>query len=130
MTAGISPVAGVGDIGALHGTAGPEATHDADAKTFFDMFDEGIGRLAQRPDLNEDVTDMDKLTSDYAGDVGKAKVDILGGAEVRADQAEGAQQASLEQRLTSLYFELTHYQVAWRIVQNVQRDVSQVLRGS
>ena len=51
---------------------------------------------------------------------------MLAGAKGDAP-AEGR---SLEDRVRSLYTELTHYQIAWKIAQNVQRDVGQVMRGS
>ena len=129
MTAGISGIAGPGEIGRLYGGGGPSPAEMADTRTFFDMFDAGLDRLSTRPDPGGEATRLAALTDPYAGSVGSAKVEILGGAEFRAEQENGAQAATLEERITSLYFELTHYQVAWKIAQNVQRDVSQVLRG-
>lgn len=123
-------MAGVGDIAQLHEARGPAAANEADARTFFDMFDGGLDRLAQRPQPGEKLSEFDNLTEAYSGDVGAAKVEMFGGADMDGAQSEGAQQTSIEERLTSLYFELTHYQIAWKIAQNVQRDISQVLRGS
>lgn len=37
---------------------------------------------------------------------------------------------ALEARIKTLYFDLTNYQVAWKIAQRIQQDTSQLMRGS
>ena len=106
-------------------------THERDKDAFLDIFDQGLETLSQRPEIaHESDSYLDGLTGDFAGDVGNAKSEIVGGEAARAEQSSEANNATLEERITGLYTELTHYQVAWKIAQNVQRDISQVLRGS
>lgn len=104
---------------------------DNDPSAFLNVLDKGLGTLSQRPELSPPATDMmDNMTGAYVGDVGQAKGEIVGGEAARAEQSTEAGNATLEDRVKNLYTELTHYQVAWKIAQNVQRDISQVLRGS
>lgn len=100
-------------------------------RAFLDVLDQGLDRLSQRPDLTTQADRVvENLTGKYAGNVGHAMSEIVGGEAARIDRSTEAANLSLEDRVKSLYSELTHYQVAWRIAQNVQRDVSQVLRGN
>lgn len=130
MTSPVSPTAGVENLSAIYGSSRPSAAESADAQSFLNAFDQGIGRLAARPDMREGLPPVEQMTSEYGGDVGSAKIEMVSGAQARAEELGQGEGTQVEDRLVSLYFELTHYQVAWRIVQNVQRDLSQVLRGS
>lgn len=108
-----------------------ESQRDNDPTAFMNVLDQGLNTLAQRPDMGTQANDMvDSLSADYSGNVGEAKFEIVGGEMARAERSSEANNVSLEDRVKSLYTELTHYQVAWKIAQNVQRDISQVLRGS
>jgi len=92
---------------------------------------QGILTLSQRPTLESNADQMvSSLSGAYAGDVGQAKAEIVGGEAAQIERSTRESNESLENRIKSLYTELTHYQIAWKIAQNVQRDISQVLRGS
>lgn len=107
------------------------APRDSDPNAFLNVLDQGINTLAQRPSVERQTDDLvEGLSADYAGDVGEAKFDIIGGELARAERSSESNNLTLEDRVKNLYTELTHYQVAWKIAQNVQRDISQVLRGS
>lgn len=129
MTDGVSSSAAAGPS-AHYQNATQRQTLD-DNSAFLNLLDQGLGQLTQRPDL---ASQSDRMTGDlsgqYSGDVGDAKLDLVGGEAARVDQSSEAANLSLEDRVKSLYSELTHYQIAWKIAQNVQRDISQVLRGS
>lgn len=104
---------------------------ESDPSAFLDVLDQGLSRLASRPDMRSEAdTIVEGLQSSYAGEVGHAKSEIVGGELARAERSTEANNVTLEDRIKGLYTELTHYQVAWKIAQNVQRDISQVLRGS
>lgn len=98
---------------------------------FLDVLDRGISQIANRPSpQSTSETAGEGFSAEYGGSVGQAKIDMNGGAQPDTEAASAAEGQTLETRIQSLYFELTHYQIAWKIAQNVQRDVSQVLRGS
>ncbi|MEM9853012.1 MAG: hypothetical protein AAF841_01050 [Pseudomonadota bacterium] len=108
-----------------------DGARDRDPQAFLDVLDNGLSTIAQRPNLDPPTEQiMDQLSGAYAGEVGAAKADIVGGEAARAERSTEAANVTLEERIQNLYTELTHYQVAWKIAQNVQRDISQVLRGS
>lgn len=127
MVDAISATASLSDVGKLY-QDNTQANLDTDA--FLNAFDQGLGTLAKRPEFQEDVTMVDRLSGQYAGEVGESKADILAQSSAGVEEGSEANAQTLEERFQSLYFEMTHYQVAWKIAQNVQRDVSQVLRGS
>lgn len=109
----------------------PNANPSVGNSEFLDVLDRSLSQIASRPNpQSTSETAQDRLSSEYGGQVGQAKIQLNGGAPPDTDAASAAEGATLETRLQSLYFELTHYQIAWKIAQNVQRDVSQVLRGS
>lgn len=129
MTSPVSPTAGIENITAVYGGRAERPSPDTDA--FLQALDRGIGTLTTRPDPGpENKSSLDAVQNEYGGDVGAAKVEMLGGNAVPDEAASGAEGRTLEQRMQSLYMELTHYQIAWRIAQNVQRDISQLMRGS
>lgn len=125
-------IASVGNISQPQVNQQNDWTRSREESTaFMSMLDSGLGTLTQRPEFgspaNQIVRDM---SAGYSGDVGAAKADIVGGEAARLEQSSQAGNESLEERVKGLYFELTHYQIAWKIAQNVQRDISQVLRGN
>lgn len=127
MTEAVSTVM---DLDHVTKTFGGNSNRDLDAESFMSAFDQGLDVLSKRPEFQEETTAMEAISGTYQGDVGEAKANMVGGqADPDVQTSEEAAQ-TLEERFQSLYFELTHYQIAWRIAQNVQRDISQVLRGS
>lgn len=103
---------------------------DLNTTAFLSAFNSGLDTLSKRPELNSTSSPLDEVSGQFNGSVGETKATLVSDAgDGAAASAEEAAQ-SLETRFQTLYFELTHYQVAWRIAQNVQRDISQVLRGS
>lgn len=127
MSTPVSPTAGLEDVKSLYGA---DRAPGLDTDAFLKVFDQGIGTLSARPNFDGNVGAVDRLTGAYEGDVGAAKAEMIAGAQTEAENSSEAQAANLEERFQTLYFELTHYQIAWKIAQNVQRDVTQVLRGS
>jgi len=104
---------------------------DSDPSAFMNVLDSGLGTISQRPQLEPQADQLiDGLSGAYTGEVGEIKGDLIGGDVGRAERDAQRGSESLEDRVRGIYTELTHYQVAWRIAQNVQRDVSQLLRGS
>ncbi|MEM8978506.1 MAG: hypothetical protein AAGD04_03420 [Pseudomonadota bacterium] len=127
MTQAVSAVMSEDNVAKVYGGA---STQDLDQNQFMEAFDKGLDTLSARPEFSGDTSALDQISGAYGGDVGVEKADIISETSQTAGEAGQAKTETMESRFQSLYFELTHYQVAWRIAQSVQRDISQVLRGS
>lgn len=73
------------------------------------------------------------LTDAINGSVGAERSELSANAVADPTQA-GADGSDMvqnhqETRLRDLYLDLAQYQVAWRIVQKIQQDISQLMRG-
>lgn len=113
------------------GASRGQLIQDRDQTAFKDLMSEGLGTLSQRPNIESTADQLvTNLSGTYAGEVGQVKAELLGGEAAKIERSTEASNESLEDRIKNLYTELTHYQIAWKIAQNVQRDISQVLRGS
>lgn len=94
---------------------------------------DAIALAAERP-MAPTPTERAKaeLVDGSGGVVGELKADMVA-AEPKADavspENEGIQDA-LEDRVRTLYADLTSYQVAWRIAQKIPQDLTQILRGT
>lgn len=100
------------------------------SEAFLETLESGLSQLSSRPDIQTDANALDSLSDPYAGAIGAEKSQMMAREDLTGAEAEAASAEAVEARFQKLYYELTHYQVAWRIAQNVQRDISQVLRGS
>ncbi len=78
---------------------------------------QGVGQ----PDPSDEVIRSEKMS--MLSDVERP------GAEPKPVETQDVQQQT-EDRLRSLYVDLTNYQIAWKIAQRVQQDTSQLLRGN
>lgn len=123
-------VSAVMDLDHVSKTFGGGANRDLDTDSFMNAFDQGLDVLSKRPEFQEETSAMEEISGTYQGDVGELKANLVGHQNEDATPSSEEAAQTLEERFQSLYFELTHYQIAWRIAQNVQRDISQVLRGS
>ncbi|MEL6573710.1 MAG: hypothetical protein AAFQ64_18810 [Pseudomonadota bacterium] len=105
------------------GAPGPEV--------FADLLQGAIERAAIRPTAEGALpSDVELLTEAGIGPVGEARSRV--DPEARASEADTKEglQAESEARMRSLYLDLTNYQIAWRIAQRMQQDISQLLRGT
>lgn len=128
------PVAGCMSLAEAMGGRDVEAAMQVN---FSEMASEAVGVAVARPDVS--ANDLDAARSDlmgaHTGTVGDEKMQVISsverpGAPARTDGSEQADKGeALEERVRSLYFELTNYQVAWKIAQRMQQDTSQLLRG-
>lgn len=113
------------------------APEGKDASMFADMLQGAIERTALRPSTQRsEPTGLDLLTNASTGPVGEARSQLVSEVASADPSAAGAEkngesalQAATEARMRALYLDLTNYQVAWRIAQRMQQDISQLLRG-
>lgn len=116
---------------------GQARSEAAQQSNFADIASRAVGQATTRPAVQNDFmqAERDALSGPGSGAVGDAKQQVLSdverpGAAKRDDNVDGADQGEqLEDRVRSLYLELTNYQVAWKIAQRIQQDTSQLLRG-
>lgn len=106
-------------------------------EAFNNFFQNAIEKAAVRPAAEGALpTQVDLLTGSTTGPVGEAKTGLV--AETSSATASGTEnsatdtqmQEATEARMRALYTDLTNYQIAWRIAQRMQQDISQLLRGS
>lgn len=109
----------------------------ARAASFSQLAERALATTVQRPNtqsLSENI--RQELVDPTKGAVGTEKSEIITGANLSANAtgAPGTDDASLQQaiegRVMDLYVDLTNYQIAWKIAQRMQQDISQLLRGS
>ena len=116
----------------LIGEAQAEMTKAAD---FSQLVEDAIGKAVERPHTEDAIGDEARhLTSAAEGVVGTEKVALLSdvarpGATPKPETTETVQQQT-EARVKELYVDLTNYQVAWKIAQRIQQDITQLMRGS
>lgn len=100
------------------------------------LAEEALGRAVSRPDTMSTLdTARAEVMASSLGEVGDLKGDFVSGVEREgsasasdADASVDAQQQT-EERIRSLYLDLTNYQIAWKIAQRMQQDITQLLRG-
>lgn len=102
---------------------------------FQEVAESAIATAIDRPRGAAEVTHhREELLGGLNGEIGEAKSELVSdvaraGTEQLFETSEDAE-AALEDRMMSLYFDLTEYQVAWRIAQKIPQDLSQILKGS
>jgi len=100
------------------------------------LAESALSRAIARPDTTSPLDNVrSELTESARGQIGDLKGDLLStverpGAETpAAETASEDMQAQTEVRVRELYYDLTNYQVAWKIAQRMQQDITQLLRG-
>ena len=112
-----------------------ESANASKITTLSEAVDDGLSRALQLPgEQASTVTAREDLQSGSAGDVGAEKNDFLSDVAAEgvstADDAESDALEPLQDRLVSLYTEMTNWQVAWSIAQRTQQDTSHLLKGN
>jgi hypothetical protein len=117
----------------LMGGAAIEAVRQS---RFVELATSAIETAAARPRFDEQLsTSRMALTDHNAGQVGSEKLEFVSsvqrpGAAHRGEAPEQSSMDQIEARVTSMYADLTNYQVAWKIAQRIQQDISQLMKGS
>jgi hypothetical protein len=102
---------------------------------FMEMLHGAIETAASRPSFGDEIGQQRSgLTEGTSGRVGAEKLDFVSsverpGATPRAEAPEASSSDHLEERMMSMYSDLTNYQIAWKIAQRIQQDVSQLMKG-
>ncbi|MEL6839966.1 MAG: hypothetical protein AAFP85_11790 [Pseudomonadota bacterium] len=83
---------------------------------------------------NQEVSGS-RVMNGSAGEVGDEKAKLVSelnptGAESSANTSSGQSMDSMTQRISSLYLEMTNWQVAWSIAQRTQQDTNHLLKGN
>ncbi|WP_028957531.1 hypothetical protein [Sulfitobacter sp. 20_GPM-1509m] len=121
----------------LREAIGSEQIENEMRANFAEIASKAVGVAVQRPDSSPNALENERssLMGSIDGSVREEKMQILSrvertGGAPRTDQVDHSDSSEvLEERVRSLYFELTNYQVAWKIAQRMQQDTSQLLRG-
>ena len=102
---------------------------------FDDWMQQTISVAIDRPGGGSNISEKrHEFLGGRNGDVGEAKSELVSdvaraGTESGIEQNKEAEN-TLEDRVMSLYSDLTDYQVAWRIAQKIPQDLSQILKGN
>jgi len=102
---------------------------------FDNLAQRAISVAIDRPGGAGHVSDTrDAFMGGRSGTVGEAKTEIVSdvarpGTEAAVEENKAVED-TLEDRMLTLYSDLTDYQVAWRIAQKIPQDLSQILKGS
>lgn len=137
---------GVEDIAPVDAAAAPEsvvslpqvtdwsARDTGQSDGFAEVLEATLAQTLSRPGTGDAPGDAaSALTESIHGPVG-AERSALDAGPGQGEQPSGADGSDMvqehhEDRLRDLYLDLAQYQVAWRIIQKIQQDVSQLMRG-
>jgi hypothetical protein len=120
----------------LNDLMGDSAIEAVRTSRFVQLATSAIETAAARPTFHEQLgASRLALTEQNAGLVGTEKFNLMSGVQRpgTAPHTEAPAQSSMDQmeaRVTAMYVDLTNYQVAWKIAQRIQQDVSQLMKGS
>ncbi|MEP2783341.1 MAG: hypothetical protein ABJO67_02340 [Pseudoruegeria sp.] len=109
---------------------------EADQRAEFDdLAQQAIGVAIDRPGGSGNISEKRaELLAGGGGVVGEAKSELVSDvarAGTEGSVAENQEvENTLEDRMMSLYSDLTDYQVAWKIAQKIPQDLSQILKGN
>lgn len=108
---------------------------ETQASNFAKMVDGGLGAALSNPDsFSPGDTMRATIASPTGGAVGDEKEGMVSGIDRPGveNTAETSEQVhdNLIDRSRVLYTDLTVYNVAWSVAMRVQKDISQLLRGS
>lgn len=102
---------------------------------FDELAQRAIGVAIDRPGGGGNISEKrTELLGGGAGAVGEAKSELVSDV-ARAGTEGGIEdnqefENTLEERVMTLYSDLTDYQVAWKIAQKIPQDLSQILKGN
>ncbi len=104
---------------------------------FSRMAEQALARAVERPHSESTMSlARSDLSNSGSGLVGQAKDGIVSDVtrpgvpeKVSADDSE-VTATQQEDRIKTLYLDLTNYQIAWKIAQRLQQDVTQLMKGS
>ncbi len=109
----------------------------AQASSFSQLAERALATAVQRPNTqNIAENNRQELVDPAKGAVGIEKSEIVTGADMSTNPSgepmadDASLQQAIEGRVMDLYVDLTNYQIAWKIAQRMQQDISQLLRGS
>jgi hypothetical protein len=136
---------GFEDTSPVDGAAAPEglaslpevtdwsAPNTAQTDGFAEVLEGTLAQTLSRPGTGDDPGEAAALTQSVHGPVGaeRAAMDAGPGQGEQPSGPDGSEmvQEHHEDRLRDLYLDLAQYQVAWRIIQKIQQDISQLMRG-
>ena len=136
---------GVEDTSPVDAAAAPEglaslpevtdwsARNTAQSDGFAEVLEATLAQTLSRPGTGDDQGDAAALTQAVHGPVGAERTAMDAGPG-QGEQPSGTDSSEMaqehhEDRLRDLYLDLAQYQVAWRIIQKIQQDISQLMRG-
>lgn len=102
---------------------------------FDNLAQRAINVAVGRPGGIDHISDTrDAFMGGRSGTIGEAKTEMVSdvarpGTEAAVEDDQSVQD-TLEDRVKTLYSDLTDYQVAWRIAQKIPQDLSQILKGN
>jgi hypothetical protein len=117
----------------LMGGAAIEAVRQS---RFVELATSAIEAAAARPSFGDQAgSSRLALTDHSAGQVGSEKLGLVStvqrpGAAPRGEAPVESSMDQMEARVMAMYADLTNYQVAWKIAQRIQQDISQLMKGS
>lgn len=113
-----------------------EISEDIRIQSFGQVAEEAIRTATTRPTGSSHADELRmQITGDGIGPVGEMRQAMVSSVErpgaPKIDPVDGSHdlQMQLEDRVQTLYVDLTNYQVAWKIAQRIQQDITQLLRG-
>lgn len=106
------------------------------AQNLSSLAEEALSQAVSRPNSE---TSMDAARSDLVGPASGDYADIKEGLVSDVDRPGATTQTDInetdnvqamtEERVQALYYDLTNYQIAWKIAQRMQQDITQLMRG-
>ena len=112
------------------------AVEEVQSSNFSRLAEEALGAALDHPDsLGAQNGLRDTMVAPFGGAVGNEKRDVASdvsrpGVEPTANPDPESDQKFLIDRTRTLYSDLTIYNVAWGVAMRMQKDISQLLRGS
>ncbi len=104
---------------------------------FSRIAEKAIGSAVQRPHVEENRDAARRaLVDPTKGVVGEARSEVVstverpGAPKKEVINDSASLQDQQQERIRALYLDLTNYQIAWKIAQRMQQDITQLMRGS
>jgi hypothetical protein len=140
MTDHVAGVAGVGGAQekplSAHELAAQTIDENIRAENLSSLAEQALSQAVSRPNA---ATPMDAARNELLGPASGEFADLKAGLVSEVERPGVAQdvdpdasselQQTTEDRVQSLYYDLTNYQIAWKIAQRMQQDITQLMRG-
>ncbi|KAB7613616.1 hypothetical protein F9L33_09555 [Amylibacter sp. SFDW26] len=139
----------VSSVGASSGAANSGSEYDLQqltkqsyeeesrASSFSHMAQEALSKALDKQSNMDPMKDnREGLVGAATGDVGHEKSSVLSDVAREGTRVENAEEASQKKmdavidRTQQLYGDITVYNIAWGVAMRMQKDISQLLRGS